>query len=138
MRTKLASVAACMVLLLAALPVLAHHSFDKDFNGDKTALVQGKITQVVWKNPHVDVYIDARDPDGTTATWMVEMGSQSDLKATGWKKDFLKVGDQIVADGWAARDGGRRVNAKMITVVSTGRTLDAASSFYGQHTPISN
>jgi hypothetical protein len=41
----------------------------------------------------------------------------------------LKEGDRVTVEGWQARDGGHRANAKTVTATN-GNTLNAASSYY--------
>jgi len=59
----------CALLLTASLlssaPVSAHHSFAAEFDGTKPVILKGTVTKVEWRNPHIWVYLDARNPDGS-------------------------------------------------------------------------
>ena len=35
------------------------------FDGDKPVVLKGAITKVDWRNPHIWVYLDVREADGT-------------------------------------------------------------------------
>ena len=64
----------------------------------------------------------------TDADWTVELGGPDELTRAGWTKETLKPGEKITVDGWMAKDGSKRANARAITTAA-GRTLMAASSF---------
>ncbi len=51
------TLAFCLLLVRAAS---AHHSFTAEFVADKTATLNGTITQVWFKNPHVRYLIAVR------------------------------------------------------------------------------
>ena len=40
----------------------------------------------------------------------------------------MKIGDELVVEGFLARNGSKNVNAKNVTMASTGKKLGAASS----------
>jgi hypothetical protein len=112
---------------------VAHHSFSAEFDSEKTTAFEGIVTKVEWTNPHVWVYVNVKDPaTGQTANWGVEFGPPHLLQRRGWKRDTLSIGTPVKVDGFLARNGSNRVNAKTITVAGTGgapgATLDAGSS----------
>jgi hypothetical protein len=55
------------------------------------------------------------------------MGSPNALTNRGWTRNSLKVGDQIVVNGWLAKDGKKVANAKSVKFTD-GRVLLAGSS----------
>jgi hypothetical protein len=83
----------CTVLLVGAIPVLAHHSFTM-FDMTKKITVTGTVTTFEWTNPHCYIEIDVADEGGAVKHWSVEMGSPSILQASGWKFRSLKKGDK--------------------------------------------
>jgi hypothetical protein len=101
-------------LLLAALPVLAHHSFQAEYDENKLVTVNGTVTKVAWTNPHVMLNMDVRDDSGKVANWQMELASPNGLLRQGWKLDSLKPGDQVTVSGYAARDGSHLVNARRV------------------------
>ncbi|HEY7449845.1 MAG TPA: DUF6152 family protein [Vicinamibacterales bacterium] len=128
MRTKLAVVIAALGLLVAAIPVIAHHSFAAEFDANKPIKVTGTVTKVEWKNPHVYFYIDVKEDDGKVVNWGMEMGSPNGLMRQGWTRNSMKVGDVVSVEGSRARDGSAIGNARAVTLASTGQRLFAASS----------
>ena len=127
MSTKLAVL---FGLLLAPLPLLAHHAFAAEFDISKPVTVQGTVTKVEWANPHIWVYLDAKDDRGNVARWQCEGGSPNTLTRQGWKKDSLKQGDQVTIDGYRAKDGSHRANGRNLTLPG-GETLFLGSSGTG-------
>jgi hypothetical protein len=103
-------------LLLAAMPVLAHHSFQAEYDESKLVMVTGTVTKVAWTNPHVILHMDVRDDGGKVANWQMELASPNGLLRQGWKVDSLKPGDQVTVSGYAARDGSHLVNARHVTL----------------------
>ena len=128
----LTGVAACG-LLVAGARVSAHHSFAAEFDADKKLELTGIVTKVEWTNPHVWFYINVKDPQtGQVTNWGAEMGPPHGLQRRGWRQNTLKIGDEVTVDGSMAKSGVKRMNARSVTLTSTGarpgETLDAASS----------
>lgn len=115
MRTKLSVMIAGLGLLLAAVPVLAHHSFAAEFDAKKPVKLSGTVTKMEWINPHAWIYIDVKNTDGTVTNWMVEAGAPNALLRRGWTKNSLLPGTEIVIEGYQAKDGANRANGRDIT-----------------------
>ena len=111
-----------------ALPATAHHSFPAQYDIDKPISLTGKVTKVEWTNPHIFIYADVTDANGTTVGWAFEMGGPNALLRQGWKRDSLKPGDRVTFEGSLARDGSNLVNARTVTMTETGRKMFAGSS----------
>ena len=101
-------------LLLVVMPVLAHHSFQAEYDENKLVTVNGTVTKVAWTNPHVMLNVDVRDDSGKVANWEMELASPNGLLRQGWKLDSLKAGDQVTVSGYAARDGSHLINARRV------------------------
>lgn len=115
MRNRFVALAA-IVALGAAGPVLAHHSFSAEFDGSKPMELKGVVTKIEWANPHVYFYLDVKDEKGTNKNWGCETTGPGALHRQGWNRDSLKVGDQIIVDGYPARDGSKLMDARRVTL----------------------
>jgi uncharacterized protein DUF6152 len=82
------------VVVVAAPPLLAHHSFAM-FDTAKRVTMSGSVTAFEWTNPHVYIEIDVPDEKGVVKHWSVELGSPSILMQAGWKFSDVKVSDKI-------------------------------------------
>src|SRR6516164_10310306 len=115
MRKRLMIVMAGASLLLAAVPVWAHHAFAAEFDAKKPVKLEGKVTKMEWINPHAWIHIDVKNTDGTVTSWMVEGGSPNTLLRNGFTKLSLPVGSEIVVDGYQSKDGTNKANGRDIT-----------------------
>jgi len=103
-------------LLLAALPVLAHHSFGAEYDVNKPITLSGVVTKVEWTNPHSHFYLDVKDASGAVVNWKFEGYPPNVLYRTGWKKEVtLKPGDTITVFAWRARDGTAWAHSREVT-----------------------
>jgi hypothetical protein len=124
--TRSSASIAAVAFVLAAVPALAHHSFDAEYDTNKVTNISGFVTKVDWQNPHAFVYIDATDQGGAVKSFRVEMGPPYALVRGGWKKDTVKVGDKVTVEGAAlAKDGTNAAGSMPTTmmVLSTGQKL---------------
>ena len=122
MRSKLAIAVAGAILLLAAVPALAHHAFSSEFDVKKPIHFTGVITKVELVNPHAWFHIDATGPDGKVTSWMIEAGTPNVLLRRGFTKNSVRVGTQVVVDGFQAKDGSSKGSGRDLTLPD-GRKL---------------
>ena len=127
MRTKLAILLGVVGLLMAAVPMWAHHAFAAEFDAQKPVKLKGTVAKVEFINPHSWIHMDVKDSDGKVTRWMVEGGSPNALFRRGVKKDDLPQGTEILVDGYQAKDGSNRANGRDITFAD-GRKLFVGGS----------
>jgi Family of unknown function (DUF6152) len=82
-------------------PVMAHHSFEAEYETNKTATVTGVVTKVDWVNPHAYIFVNTKDDAGVTKEIRIELGPPYALVRGGWKKDTVKIGDTITVQNAA-------------------------------------
>ena len=116
MRTKLfRAVAGAALLVATAAPLIAHHSFAAEFDANKPVTIKGKVVKVEWVNPHTWIHIEVPSPDGKAERWAVEGAAPNALIRRGWTKNSLPYGIDITIEGFQAKDGSYRANAREVT-----------------------
>jgi hypothetical protein len=130
MRTKRTLVVAGLGLLLAAVPVTAHHAFSAEFDVKKPMKLQGTLTKWEMINPHSWFHLDVKGPDGTVANWLIEGGSPNQLIRLGLTKNSLAVGTELVIEGYLAKDGTNKGVGRNFTFTD-GRRLFLGGSAPG-------
>ncbi|MCY3730812.1 MAG: DUF6152 family protein [Rhodospirillaceae bacterium] len=96
------------VLSMPALVVHAHHSVAGQFDTDARLTLTGTVNRVDWVNPHVYVYLDVTNADGTVTTWGLETGPTARLRRGGLTQQDLagRPGERVTALGMPALKEG--------------------------------
>ncbi len=120
------NLALCLTIILAALfvsaPVLAHHG-ETNYDTDKLVSVKATVTDFQFINPHVQIFLDAKNEKGDVEKWTCEARSPAMLVRNGdWDKNTLKPGDTITAIGFQSKNGARILRLKKI-VLADGKEL---------------
>jgi hypothetical protein len=115
-----------LALGLMVSVALAHHSFSAEFDANKTAELEGTITEVWWSNPHVRYRLRATVAGGGTEEWELQASSITALRAVGWGADTLKIGDALKVGGQVGRNGAKKLYLREVarpdgTRLVTGR-----------------
>ena len=121
----LVSVAAAVVLGLllgAAAPTLAHHSFTHEFTAEERITLTGVIDEVWFRNPHVRYVFTVTNEDGENETWDARGSPVVWLARKGWREDSIKAGDTVTFYGFPGRDG-RRLLSIMTATLADGTVL---------------
>ena len=130
MRTGFAAAAVFAGLLLSALPAWPHHAFAAEFDPKRPVKLRGVVTKMEWINPHAWMHIDVKDTDGKVTSWMIEAGTPNTLFRRGFTKDSLKIGTEVLVDGYQSKDGSNTANGRDVTLPD-GRKLFLGSSGTG-------
>ena len=107
--------------------ILAHHSFDAQYDRSQTMEMTGTVTRLEWLNPHARFYLDVDDDQGNLINWNMELGSPNGLVRAGWTRHSLQIGDQVTVTASLAKDGSKMANARMI-ILADGKEVFGASS----------
>ena len=130
MRMTCVGMAAGLSMWLAGQPVLAHHAFAAEFDGNRPVKLRGTVTKMEWINPHSWIHIDVKDSRGNVVPWMIEAGAPNSLFRRGFRKDSLPVGTEVLIEGFQAKSGKNMANGRDITFPD-GRKLFMGSSGTG-------
>jgi hypothetical protein len=117
---------AATLIAVAVTPVMAHHSFDAEYDSKKPATISGYVTKLDWANPHAFVFIDSKDAAGAVKSFKIEMGPPYALTRGGWSRDTVKIGDKVTVEGAAlAKDGSNAAGSMQTTmmVLANGQKL---------------
>jgi hypothetical protein len=131
MKSKLLIVLAVAVnLVIFSGSAMAHHGV-AGYDMTKTITVHGTVTKFDWSNPHVVVYVDAKNDAGEMQHWTIEFASPVHMVRAGWSKNSMKTGDEIVIDTHPSRNGAPVGISSTITfilkVVINGQALPGRS-----------
>jgi hypothetical protein len=102
-------------LFLFSVPVWAHHSVTAEFDPKKSFTVTGTLKKLDWTNPHIYVWVEAKDENGQTVTYGIEAVPPGMLHRAGVTRDAFKVGETVTVIAAPAKDGtknlglGRRI-----------------------------
>jgi Family of unknown function (DUF6152) len=98
-------------------PLLAHHS-SAAYDMEHPVNMKGVVTNMEWTNPHVFIFLDVKDDNGSAEEWRVEGNSPNMLVRTGWKREMIKAGDQILVNGAPAKNGSKVMRLVTLTLAN--------------------
>jgi hypothetical protein len=105
---------ALICVLILPFDASAHHSRNGKFDNTVMIELEGEITRLIWKNPHVRFTIRVRSNDGEEELWEIETTSISHLRNQNITKALLAVGDKVKVAG---NPSVRGVSAMWVTNV---------------------
>ena len=107
MKNKFNKLVGLALLVLAAAPALAHHSAVM-FDFQNTVVIEGKVQEVRFANPHMKLILEVTDAKGTRNIEF-EGHSRNNMSRQGLTPNLFKVGDPIairIAPMRNGADGG--------------------------------
>jgi hypothetical protein len=84
--------------------LFAHHG-NSAYDETTPVKIKGVVTKFDWTNPHIYIYLDSKEGDGTITHWTVESLSPERMTRMGWDKNSVKPGDQVAITLSAAKNG---------------------------------
>jgi hypothetical protein len=118
---------AALVLWAGSSPVVAHHAFAAEFDGDKAIDLIGTVTKARWVNPHSALYFDVKAADGTLVNWGVELAAPNALSSRGLSKADLLPGAQVHVKGFLSK-GGENFGYAVTIGLADGRVFETGGA----------
>jgi Family of unknown function (DUF6152) len=105
-------------VLLVSISTSAHHG-ESNYDTTEVVVVKGTVSDFQFANPHVLIYVDARDSSGNLEKWTCEATSPNFLFRRSWTKATLKQGDEITVSGHRSKNGAPLL--RLLKVVANGK-----------------
>lgn len=93
------------VALMISSAAAAHHATTVAYDTENLTSIEGEVTRVFWRNPHIVLTIERTLENGETETWEAESGSTNSLQRIGIGRDIVSVGDHVSLFGAVSRRG---------------------------------
>lgn len=106
------------IMLSSAAAAYSHHSFAATYLIDKKITIEGKVVQMLMRNPHSFIHVEVIDESGKAVTWSIEGGGATQMRNA--EGQALKVGDKVQV----VCNPGRSVDAHRGRLVSIIRPAD--------------
>ncbi|HEY6342789.1 MAG TPA: DUF6152 family protein [Bryobacteraceae bacterium] len=120
---------------LLGIPLLAHHSFQAEYDQGKPLTLVGKITKVMADNPHGWIYLDAKNDQGRVVNWALELPAPNVLRRNGFDRNIYETlmnsGEEVTVTAYASKDGSKHAWAGGLTR-SDGQTVIPLGGIPGQ------
>ena len=118
--TLLFAVAAC--LAISVIPALAHHGRGATYDMKQTKELKGTVTEILWRNPHIAIFMDVKDESGKVTRWAIEHSNITTLSMLGYSRTTLKPGMEVTA---FVRPGsqGQPIGLCMKIVLADGKEI---------------
>ena len=111
----------------ASASLQAHHSFSATYDGNKPITLRGTIVKLGWQNPHAHIYVDVKNADGSVTNWAFSGGAPGQLMRRGITRETLKIGAEVVVEGFRAKDASNNGFGQKVTYPD-GRNVFTANA----------
>src|SRR6266481_7440646 len=81
---------------LVSTPLFAHHGRGATY-AKKEVSLKGTVKEVLWRNPHIAIFLDVKDDSGKVTTWAIEHSNISQLARLGYSRTTLRPGTEVTA-----------------------------------------
>lgn len=113
---------AVLLALGVVSPAWSHHSHAM-FDHEQEVTVTGTVTEFVFRNPHVFLYVDVKNPTGEAVNYWVEMSNIPNMIRRGITPATFKPGDTVTIKVHPLKDG--RPGGNYVTVTAAdGKTYE--------------
>jgi hypothetical protein len=96
----------------------AHHNMSGIFDFNDRVTLSGTLTKLDWRNPHIEIDVDAKSEGGQNEAWKAEGPAPIFFRSRDTSKaDFEKaIGKPVSLEVSRARDGSRSGLLRNITL----------------------
>ncbi|WP_428096607.1 DUF6152 family protein [Candidatus Rariloculus sp.] len=98
MNTKLTTVLAGLFLMIAA-GAYAHHATGPVYDRSRTVEMEGEVTEVLWRNPHIGFTVAGVDSNGDPRMLEIETNSVSIVSRFGLTPGLVSPGTRVTVAG---------------------------------------
>ena len=84
-------------LLIMSMPAAAHHGRGATYDMKKEVQLKGTVSEVLWRNPHIAIFVDVKDENGKLTRWAIEHSNVTTLTMQGYGRATLKAGQEVTA-----------------------------------------
>ena len=123
------TMALVVCLLMACVPVLAHHG-NNAYDTSKVVVFKGAtVTKYLWANPHVVISFDVKDDKGNIQHWNGEAGTPQTVVLAGWSKTSVQPGDVITVYIYQSKTGNPVGRLNKIVLADGTELRDSALGY---------
>lgn len=115
-----------LLLLAHAGTATAHHAFAADYEAGNEGVIEGTITEVIYKNPHARYYIEVETGEGGTELWDLQT---MNLMMLG------RVSLSILANSCSASEHDHQENERRFLLHNAKHLTRCRYSQFGHHLP---
>jgi Family of unknown function (DUF6152) len=110
-------------VLVVPTGATAHHAVAGSYDTSRTIEAEGVVTEVLWRNPHVQLSLRGRDENGRETVWELATTSLSNMRRWKIAPDFIEVGDEIRVAGNPAVRGEHGLYVRNVLTASGEEVL---------------
>lgn len=122
------NIALAFAMTCLTLPAAGHHSA-KIFDPETVLTRLGTVTRFDWANPHTYIYVETQNEAGEPVEWEVETDAVPILARSGWSRDSIQPGDQVLIRARPDRNR-QRSHALLVSLEREDGSVLSARSYF--------
>ena len=111
-----------VLMTCAVVPTAAAHHSRALYDMTKEIVVEGTVTDLAWKNPHIFMTVETKSPDGELYRVEIEVTSVSEAPVLGLTREAISPGARVAVRAHPGR-GGLRARAVGLVVTTADGTV---------------
>jgi hypothetical protein len=116
--TRKVGVIVALAVALVAGTARAHHNMSVLFDFNDRVTLNGTLSKIDWRNPHILVVVDVKGDSNQVQSWTIEGPPPSFFRARDIGKSDVEaaVGKTVTAEASRARDGSTSGLLRVMTL----------------------